>query len=229
METVKNWNYSHSFFYTYAIPFQDTGVHVSYPWTDTFYTDFYVLNGWNVTVDNNDAKTFGRAVGWIPAPWLSIYANYLGGSEQTDNNSDWRHLVDTQVFFGPFDRWNFFVNFDYGLDENKRNAAAGLGVKDAEWWGATGYARYKWSDYFEPSLRVEYYNDDDGFTTGVAQHLWEATLTLNTKIGLGGGSVLLLRPEVRYDKSNEDFFTDDKNFRSKDDQWTIGVGAAWYF
>jgi len=31
IETVKNWNYSHSFFYTYAIPFQDTGIHASYP------------------------------------------------------------------------------------------------------------------------------------------------------------------------------------------------------
>jgi Maltoporin (phage lambda and maltose receptor) len=229
IETVKNWNYSHGFFYTYAIPFQDVGVHVSYPWTDTFYTDFYVLNGWNITIDNNESKAFGPAIGWIATPWLSIYTNYLGGPEQTDNNRDWRHLVDAQFFLGPFDRWNFLINFDWGLDENEAAAAAGTGPKDANWWGVAGYARYKWNDYFEPSLRLEYYNDDDGFSTFVAQELWGVALTLNTKIDLGGGTALLLRPEVRYDKSNENFFTDDNRFRSKDKQWTVGLGAAVFF
>ncbi|MGH8521951.1 MAG: outer membrane beta-barrel protein, partial [Gammaproteobacteria bacterium] len=229
IETVKNWNYSHSFFYSYGIPFQDTGVHVSYPWTDTFYTDFYVLNGWNVTDDNNEDKTFGPAIGWIPMPGLAIYANYLGGPEQTDNDADWRHLVDTQVFVGPFDGWNFLVNFDYGWDENERTAAAGLGPKDAEWWGLAGYARYKVTDWFEPSLRVEYYSDNDGFTTFVPQDLWGVTLSLNTRIGLGKGTAILLRPEVRYDRSDAAFFTDDRNFRTKEHQWTLGVGAAFFF
>jgi len=229
IETIKNWNYSHSFFYTYAIPFQDTGIHVSYPWTDTFYTDFYVLNGWNVTIDNNDDKTFGPAIGWIPIPGLAIYANYLGGPGQTDNDADWRHLVDTQVFLGPFDGWNFLVNFDYAWDENERSAAAGLGPKDATWWGLAGYARYKVNDYFEPSLRIEYYSDNDGFTTLVPQELWGATLTLNTRIGLGKGTALLLRPEVRYDNSDTDFFTGDAGFRTKHYQWTVGLGAVFFF
>ncbi|MCI0401654.1 MAG: porin [Gammaproteobacteria bacterium] len=229
IETIKNWNYSHSFFYTYAIPFQDTGVHVSYPWSDTFYTDFYVLNGWNVTIDNNDDKTFGPAIGWIPMPGLAIYANYLGGPEQTDNDSDWRHLVDTQIFLGPFDRWNFLVNFDYGVDQNERNAAAGLGVKDAKWWGLAGYARYKVNDYFEPSFRLEYYSDNDGFTTLFPQELWGATLSLNTTIGLGKATALLLRPEVRYDISDMNFFTEDTRFRTKHSQWTAGLGAVFFF
>lgn len=224
IETVKNWNYSHGFFYTYAIPFQDTGVHVSYPWTDTFYTDFYVLNGWNVTDDNNEDKTFGPAIGWIATPWLSVYANYLGGPEQNNNDEDWRHIVDTQVFVGPFDGWNFLVNFDYGWDENEL-----VGPEDVEWWGLTGYARYKVTDWLEPSLRVEYYSDNDGFTTLVPQDLWGVTLTLNTRIGLGKGTAILLRPEVRYDRSDAHFFTDDEDFRTKKHQWTLGVGAAFFF
>ncbi len=224
IETVKNWNYSHSFFYTYAIPFQDTGVHVSYPWTDTFYTDFYALNGWNVTDDNNDDKTFGPAIGWVATPWLSVYANYLGGPEQNNNDQDWRHLVDTQVFVGPFDRWNFLVNFDYGWDENEL-----VGPEDVKWWGLAGYARYKVTEWFEPSLRVEYYSDNDGFTTLVPQELWGVTLSLNTRIGLGKGTAILLRPEVRYDRSDADFFTDDEDFRTKKHQWTVGVGAVFFF
>src|SRR3989441_8610661 len=66
IESIKNNNYSHAFFYTYAIPFQDTGVRVHYDSSDTFYTEFYVVNGWNATSDNNKAKTFGPSIGWSP-------------------------------------------------------------------------------------------------------------------------------------------------------------------
>ncbi|RTL29911.1 MAG: hypothetical protein EKK47_12175 [Burkholderiales bacterium] len=64
IETVKNWNYSHAFFYTYAIPFQDTGARLNYNWSDTLYTEIYVVNGWNVTHDNNSGRTWGPSVGW---------------------------------------------------------------------------------------------------------------------------------------------------------------------
>ena len=228
IETVKNWNYSHSFFYTYAIPFQDTGIRLNYPWSDTFYTELYILNGWNVTVDNNKGKTVGPSIGWTPAPWISLYANYLVGPERNDNTRDDRHLVDMQLFLSPFDRWNFLINFDYGVD---KNAVAGPPVADAQWYGVTGYARYKLSERFEPSLRLEYYNDPDGFTTGVAQNLRSVTLTLNTKVGLGkgSGSIILLRPEIRYDRSNAPFYTKDGNFRSTKNQVTVGLGASWMF
>src|SRR5712692_1397818 len=225
IETVKNWNYSHSFFYTYGIPFQDTGVHLSYPWTDTFYTDFYALNGWNVTIDNNSGKTYGPAIGWTALPWLSLYTNYLVGPEQFHNSSHLRHLWDTQVFLGPFDRWNFMLNYDLGYEEK----ALANATRDALWTGVTGYARYKLTDWLEPSFRFEYYNDRNGFTTGVPQELWGATFTLNTKLGLGTGTMLLLRPELRYDSGDTRFFTDGSDFRRKKEQVTLGLGASWLF
>jgi hypothetical protein len=228
IETAKNWNYSHAFFYTYAIPFQDTGIHVSYPWSDTFYTDLYILNGWNTTIDNNKGKSIGPSIGWIPMPWLSIYTNYLGGPEQAGiGSSNFRHLWDTQVFFGPFDRWNFALNYDIGWE----NDALNTGTKNAGWNGLTGFARYKVNDWFEPSLRVEYYKDGDGFTTGMDQGLWGYTLTLNTKLGLGKsrGSMVLFRPEIRYDRSSDKFFTQGNGFRNQKDQFTLGAGLTWLF
>lgn len=227
IETAKNWNYSHSFFYTYAIPFQDTGVHLSYPWSDTLYTDLYILNGWNVTVDNNKGKSFGTSIGWIPMPWLSIYTNYLGGPEQTGiSSSNLRHLWDTQIFLGPFDGWNFMVNYDLGLERDNIG-----GTDNANWNGLTGYARYAVNDWFEPSVRVEYYKDGDGFTTGMDQSLWGYTLTLNTKLGLGksNGSMVLFRPEIRYDVASDKFFTDGSEYRNKKDQLTLGAGLTWLF
>lgn len=227
IETVKNWNYSHSFFYTYAIPFQDNGVRMNYAFTDTFYAELYVLNGWNVTTDNNSGKTWGPTIGWTATPWLTVYANYLTGPEKNDNNSDQRKLIDVQIVLGPFaDRWNFMVNYDSGKEA--RSAAGG---GDAAWKGVTGYLRYKVNDRFEPSFRIERYDDGDGFTTGVAQKLTGYTLTLNTKVGRrkGSGSVLLLRPELRYDRSDANFYTKRGNFRSDRSQMTVGVGATWMF
>src|SRR3989475_11588552 len=109
IESIKNNNYSHAFFYTYAIPFQDTGLRVHYDWSDAFYTEFYALNGWNATSDNNKAKTFGPSIGWSPSPKFSVFFNYLVGNERTDNDKQFdnlRHLVDAQVNFAPIEPLN---------------------------------------------------------------------------------------------------------------------------
>ncbi|MDA8254293.1 MAG: outer membrane beta-barrel protein [Betaproteobacteria bacterium] len=223
--TVKNWNYSHSFFYTYAIPFQDTGVRANYAWSDTLYTELYVLNGWNVTGDNNSGKTWGPSVGWTPLPWLSIVANYLTGPEQNNNSSNQRHLFDTQIMFGPFnDRWTFMVNYDHGTEERVPPA----NTTDVRWNGTTLYARYKINDTFEPSLRIEDFRDPNGFTTGTAQKLRGYTLTLNTKIPVGK-TVIMVRPEIRYDRSDANFFTKGDAFQSTRNQTTIGVGLSAMF
>lgn len=227
IESIKNHNYSHAFFFTYAIPFQDLGVRVHYDWTDTVYTEFYVLNGWNVTADNNKAKTFGPSIGWAPSPQFSVTFSYLVGNEQNDNDKEFknlRQLFDAQLNFSPVEGLNFHLNLDYGMEDN----AIG-GIQNAQWVGVTGWVRYKVTEAFEPALRVEWYRDDDGFTTGVAQTLVGITLTMNYKIGLGKFANILLRPEYRFDHSNADFFTHKTDFRSRQTQHTLGIGAVMYF
>ncbi len=225
IETVKNLNYSHSFFYTYAIPFQDSGIHLDYPWTGTFYTDFYLLNGWNATIDNNLGKTFGPSIGWTPWPWLSLVGNYLYGPEQFNNSAHKRQLFDSQVMVGPFAGWNFMANYDLGYEERV------VARRDALWMGPALYARYAINEWLEPSIRGEYYWDRDGFTTGVPQSIYGLTATLNTKIPIGkaGASMLLVRPELRWDHSNASFFSNHNKFRNRQNQITLGVGTTWFF
>lgn len=225
IESAKNWNYSRGFFYTYAIPFQDSGVRMNYAWSDTLYTELYVVQGWNVTRDNNSGKTWGPSVGWTPVPWLSIVANYLEGAEQNDNSSNKRRLFDTQVTAGPFfDRVTFMLNYDHGAEQRVPSAN-----KDVGWSGITLYAKYKINEMFEPTLRVENYRDPDGFTTGVAQTLRGYSLTWNTKIAASPGTLLMIRPEIRYDRSNADFFTNGASFRRGRSQLTYGVGITYIF
>jgi hypothetical protein len=229
IESIKNNNYSHGFLFTYAIPFQDTGLRVHYDWTDALYTEFYVINGWNATSDNNKAKTFGPSVGWTPSAQFSATLNYLVGNEQTDNDKQFknlRHLIDALFTFAPFEPLNFQVSIDYGWEEG----ALSGGSKNAHWGGISGLVRYKVLDVLEPVLRVEYYRDAEGFTTGVRQSLVGVTATVNYKIGgIGKFANILIRPEYRFDHSNEDFFTHKSDFRSRHTQHTLGIGTVLYF
>ena len=224
IESIKNNNFSHGYLYSFAIPFQDFGFRFNYPWTDTLYTEFYVLQGWNVTYkDNNGGKTIGPAIGWTPNPRVSMYAQYLGGPEQRDNDNHYRHLLDLGLSLNPIDPFNILLSADVGYERNV------FSKKDTWWDGIMGVFRYKVTDAFEPAFRAEIYNDPDGFTTGVPQTMGEVTLTLNYRIDLPEKTHLLVRPEYRYDVSDANFFTEGKAFRDRKDQHTIGLGTVLYF
>lgn len=225
IESIKNRNFSHAFFYTYAIPFQDTGVRLNYAFNSKVYGELYILKGWNVTKDNNDGKTVGLSLGWTPSPKFSLYANYMGGPEQNNNDDNLRHLIDLQAIFLSSPTLQTMVNVDVATDEN----ALGSG-EDARWGGVALTLRKTIGDHFFPTVRAEYYNDQDGFTTGVGQRLWGTTFTADYRIG-GAKSFtkVLIRPEIRYDRSSETFFSRKSDFRSERDQLTAGVGLVLYF
>jgi len=227
IEGIKNNNFSHGFLYSYAIPFQDTGVKVNYPWSDTFYTELYVLRGWNVTTgDNNRGATVGPSIGWLPTSWFNLYLNYLVGPEQRNDQSDLRHLVDFQAFFNnPVPKLNVLLFGDLGFEEH----AVGSDTQNALWHGLGGVVRYQLTDRLEPAIRLEYLHDQDGFATNVDQNLYGVTLTLNYKVPLKKGVTLLLRPEYRIDKTSEDFFTKGERFRAASTQQTVGIAAYVYF
>lgn len=267
IEHLKNWNFSHGLLFTYAIPFQQTGVKFNYPWSDTFYTDVYLLNGWNGSIDSNRGKAFGGSYGWVINPKWSWYANYLVSSERnyffTDATTGattsrdvssglHRNLVDTQVMYTHNDKLRFMLSMDMGHDNDVPTLftegnvnGANIGA-DATWWGMAWYAKYKVNDRFDPALRVEYYSDKDGFTTNVTplgrtigigshlidapRHIWSYTLTGDYLLGKPTGyTQIMLRPEIRYDISNDNFFSDAGNLRNKNDQLTAGMAAVWYF
>lgn len=225
IESIKNRNFSHSYFYSYGIPFQDAGIRVNYAWSSNLYNEVYVLKGWNVMTDNNSAKTIGLTTGFTPSAAIAVYANYLGGPERNDNSHDWRHLGDAQIVVSLTPTLQSMLNIDVAAD--KHALADG---SDAHWGGAALYLRQNIRGHFFPTVRVEYYDDPHGYTTGVAQHVWSYTFTGDYKVVLPGSfSNVLVRPELRYDKSSALFFSSSDAFRSRDHQLTFGVGMVAYF
>jgi hypothetical protein len=217
IETENNWNYSRSLLFAWAIPYFHLGVHGGYPVSDKLVLNGYIYNGVNRITDNNSGKTFGVQVGLTPVEKLLILLNWIGGPEQENNNSDWRHIVDIVATLNVTDKLSFMANFDYGVEMQE--------PENAIWTGVAGYARYAITDSIAVIPRGEWFKDRDGFATGTAQNLIEGTLTFENQIKEG----LLLRLEGRVDRSDEAFFeTDDPKEKSKS-QFTLLGGAIYSF
>ena len=215
IEARDNPNYSRSFLFNYAIPFTHTGLMVSYPFLETLSTSFYAVNGWDNTDDNNSGKTFGLSLAWTPIEKLAMNFNVMYGPEQKDNNSNNRFLFDWVGTIKPIKNLSVILNADYGSEQKDPNAN---GV-DSKWYGVAGIVKYDFSDLFSLALRGEFFNDNDGARTGTAQILKEITFTPEIRIAKG----LILRPEYRYDWSDQNSFNGGKD----KNQHTIALGVMY--
>lgn len=194
-----NSNASRSILFGYAIPFTHTGVRASYKIGDTLSVYAGVNNGWDQLSDLNEQKTLEVGGAFAPSKAVSVLAvvysgNELGAGGATNGN---RTLVDVVATFNATDSLSFVLNGDYA----RQTGAIGPGA-DAKWYGIAGYANYKFSDQWRTSLRLEYFDDKDGFRTGVVQKWKEATLT----VAYSPTTSFDLLAEVRGDTSNNDAF-----------------------
>ena len=86
------------------------------------------------------------------------------------------------------------------------------------------FAKFQANPWFALSPRFEYFNDEDGFSTGTVQKLKEATLTAEFKHKDG----LLMRLEYRGDFSDGEFFS-KRLGESVKSQNTFTVGVIYAF
>ena len=220
IEAKDNPNYSRSFLFNYAIPFTHTGLMVSYPFSDAVTASIHLVNGWDVTTDNNKGKTAGLSVGVTPMEQLAMTFNLMYGPEKDDNNHDNRFLFDWAGTIKPVKNLALILNTDYATEGH---SAPDGGT--AKWYGIAGIAKYDFNDRYSLSLRAEYFNDQDGLRTGTTQHLKEITLTPEIRLAQG----LILRPEYRHDWSNEKVFDShhDEHNKKYQDTITLAVMYSW--
>ena len=216
IETNSNWNYSRSLLFAWAIPYYHFGARVSFPVGPHFTGGFQVVQGWNNIYDNNSGKTYGvnGAYAWKKVTWTNTY--YVG-PEKPGTNKGLRNLYDTVVLVNANDNFSYYVNFDYGRDKN-------IGPGSQQWTGIALAARYALGKKSAIASRVEWYDDMDGFTTGVPQSVKEVTLTGEYKVT----GWLLSRLEFRDDWSNQAFFQKGQGSTGKN-QPTVLLGMVAFF
>ena len=219
IEARDNFNYSRSFLFNLAVPFTHTGFMAGYKFSEAFTANLYLVNGWDVTSDNNKGKSFGASFVVTPIKPVQLTFNFMYGPEQPNNNSNNRFLFDWIGAFQATKKLTFMANIDYGHeDQDPLN-----GGNNSEWYGIAVYAKYDFTDFFSTSIRAEYFDDKNGVRTGIAQTLKEITITTEFKIAKN----LLLRPEYRHDWSDQKGFDSQHNTFDKKSQDTVALGVMY--
>jgi hypothetical protein len=213
------------------------------------YLDLYagINRGVNTSIqDNNHSIAFEGGIGLnLLDGNLTTLAITHVGPETPHNNHDWRYLNDITT------TWKITKNFTSITDLNLIYDA---GV-DAYGYGGAQYFTYAVNDWLQLGVRGEIWRDDKGFY--VAQfranndfiHIERGDNIPFDPSNLGGGETtyfaitggvtikppvpkplagLLIRPEVRYDRSLTDRFKPFEQNTSRD-QWTIGFDAILEF
>jgi putative OmpL-like beta-barrel porin-2 len=223
IESKDNWNYSRSLLFSWAIPYFHFGASAKYAFNSKFAVTGYVMNGWNNSIDNNTAKTAGFSAAWTPSPKFSIIETYIAGPEQPNDNKNWRQLTDTVITYNPTTKLSFIANYDYGHETI--NPALELPFTVAKWSGLAGYVRYAPNDKWAFALRGEYFNDNQGWTTGTAQGLSEFTATIQRTFA----SKLISRLEFRRDMTGAETFLRGPLDTPTGGQNTVALGLIYAF
>jgi len=219
--TKDNWNYTRSWMGELS-PYYQTGLRVSYPFSDRWTGEVHVVNGWQLITDNNSAATFGTRVAYA-GPRATVSFNTLAGPELSDDDEDWRLLGDIVVSVPVGASWAI----GFTADAARQDQPDG---ERASWAGAAAYTRFAPPESkLAVALRLERFDDDDGAISGTAQRLDEATLTLEYRPAPN----LILKLEGRRDRSTAEVFmteaAGDGSSSFEDSQTLILLGAVAAF
>jgi hypothetical protein len=195
-----NDNATRSFLFGYAIPYTQTGLRVSYPFSDKLSAQVHLVNGWDELKDNNKGKTAGFQVAYTPVSSLSLTVNGIYGPEQKEDEHDYRQVWELTA------QWKVSSRVSAGLDTLYGSEAAAVEqVQERErgnWSGLAGYLHTGITKKVSLNLRAEVFADPDGARTGVAQTLKEMTATPEFRIN----KYVIVRGDVRFDRSNRSGF-----------------------
>ena len=231
IEDVVNPNLSEANQFIYVENFTMTGLRMDAKPAATVDFELALINGWDVVQDNNSKKSFMGRLGLTPDPLTTIaLVGYLGnekaavGGVTPSGNRYGGNLVVTRKIGS---KTTINLQGDYG--EEKDLPAVG---QTAKWWAAGLWAAFDVSPILNVALRGDYMDDKDGartsgvlgFPPNTGQKFGSGTLTLNIK----KWEATLIRPEIRYDRSNLTVFPATDGTLHKD-QVTFALGVSYLF
>jgi Putative beta-barrel porin-2, OmpL-like. bbp2 len=215
-------NFSRSILFMYAVPFTHTGVRTTFVAGGHLTLIAGIVNGWDTLKDTNTDKTAELGLALSPGKAFTLAVNsYLGrervGGLTAAGPQGMRTLVDVIGTWTVSDTLTVVVNYDYGTQKGTANTGfTPNNAATAIWDGVAGYLNYKLDDRWRVSLRGEYFDDADGYRTGLVQKWKEVTLTL----GYAPAPPVELRFELRGDWSDHPVFVKDSG------SYSPGAGYA---
>jgi hypothetical protein len=206
IEAKDNFNYSRSLLFSWAIPYTHFGLRTSMPVSKTETIGVQVVNGWNVLTKNNGWATVGLTSALVKTKY-TWDLNFYTGPEKALPGHGYRNLVDTTLLLTPNAKFNAYINYDWGQNND---SVVGTGIyatgdHKVNNWQGIAFAAHEQFKQAALAGRYEYFTDPQGFQTGAAQHLNEFTGTFEYKVPKLS-QTLITRAEYRHDQSDEPFF-----------------------
>ncbi|MEE9199966.1 MAG: outer membrane beta-barrel protein [Candidatus Brocadiales bacterium] len=203
-ESIFNPNVTSSYINIGATPNTNTGVGLSYPFTDRFTLDFYFTNTFDTFVNNNKSFMYGLQFDYNP-PDLAFFKNIninfdtIWGPADDSNNSDWYQVYDLTVTFFPLEKLAMVTNANWNYSSASLTRPSGRMKDNNSVWGVAQYFIYDHTEWLGFALRGEYFWNQENLqdlSGGTGASLAEITGTVNLRLR----EKLMVRPEIRYDK-----------------------------
>jgi hypothetical protein len=196
-----------------AVPFTHTGLRATWALSDTISIIAGVNNGWDELVDPNRQKTAELGLTLTPTKALSVAVSGYSGNEPGPGGTNGKRTsADVVASYAFSDAFSFGLEY-LTVSQDKVLANGGK----AKYSGFAGYLTLMPTPKFRAVLRLEQFDDHDGFHFGTA-----ALATPQTKYKEGTVTVSYLpadsfevRAEVRTDKADQAVYVDYSGNTSK--------------
>ncbi|MDB5272352.1 MAG: hypothetical protein JWO58_719 [Chitinophagaceae bacterium] len=230
-----NYNYSLSNLFNNG-PFYHIGAKAQYAFSDKVSLMVGIVNNIDALYDNNRSK---GAIGQLfinPVKGWNIYINGIASNEanadSTGKNPDGGYyLGDLTTTFQATEKWLLGLNAAIGSLQGDYQGTGGP-TTPKNWGGVAFYTNYAFTPKFSLGGRYEFFDNSSAARNlrvsaneGVVMNSTTITATFTT-----ADSHLLIKPEVRIDSANKNFFNSDQaGVYDKTSQTTVGLAVIYKY
>lgn len=233
-----NYHYSLSNLFNNG-PFYHIGVKAAYAFSDKFSLMGGLVNNVDNLNDNNGKTALIAQVFFQPVAGWNVYINGITSNEATEDITTGTtpdasyNLLDLTTSYQITEK--FLLGLNVATGSQKGDYQGGGGPTTSKTWGGFAiYPKYDVSSTFSIGARYESFSNQDavrglritnadGSYTGVSV----SSITLTPTITVAD-SHLLLKPELRIDTYDKNFFTDGDGKATKS-QTTLGLAMIYKF
>lgn len=229
--TQEQVNYSRSLLFNF-LPFYHFGVRSRYDFDDRWGASYWLVNGDGQSEDFNRSPSHAGSLHWTPHPRLSTNWSYFGGNGNASRpampgtgqgmhglNLDGKfHIAYSQAVWRASRRLTLAAEASHVTFRERSNSTPQTML------GGGATADIQLAPGWNLGARFEAVSDRGGYYSGTSQMLREGTLTLSRRLADG----LVLRYEVRQDRSNLPFFLTDRTGELSARQTTMLLGVTYW-
>jgi len=210
-----NWNYTRGWLGEFS-PYYQTGVKVTYTFSDRWSAQLHVLNGWQIIGENNGAKSAGTQIAYRGSR-LNAAFNTFVGAELPNDDMHLRLFGDWVATYETSPALSLAASLDRGRQQFP-------GDTTANWLGVALWSRYAFDDRHALAARVDRFRDPDNGISGAAQTVASETLTYE----FHPANNLLVKTEARHDHSTAPLFAKSHGATTNDETLLIVAVVATF-